>query len=65
MPASIKGKIERPAAADLTANAHETGLLFVSGLEGEMGQILKPSLEFESDLRYHLIQSSAPGVWQS
>lgn len=50
----VKAKIDRPEAADLTANAHEANL-FVSGLEGEMSQPLTLSLELKSDLIYHLI----------
>lgn len=60
MPAPAKGKIDRAAAADLMANVHEAGLLFVSGLEGQMGQT--QSLELKSDLRYHFVQST---VWIS
>jgi len=59
VPAPAKGKIDRTAAADLTPNVHEAGLLFVSGLEEDMRQTLKSSLELKSDLRYHFIQSTA------
>lgn len=59
MPAPVKGKIDRAAAADLMPDVHEASLLFVSGLEGDRGQTLKSSLELESDLSYHFIQSTA------
>lgn len=43
LPAPVKVKIDRPGAADLTANAKEaTSLLFLSGLEGEVGQSVHP-----------------------
>lgn len=40
-------------------NIYEASLLFVSGLEGDMGQTLKSSLELKSDLTYHCIQYTA------